>query len=574
MDFNKILDQLPAIKALVKSKADSDGEQLSSKVTTVIDPTTGKVARIDGTVVTAKGGIVAIDENTRPNIIASSNRQIYIARESANGPLILSAVQQIEAIVGKAIVKEFVDAGTIDALYREARVPLEEIKHKKTGDSNLQRQFIDLVREASKKYTSDIHITVRPDKTTVDFRVDGIMTPVRTMAVTVGDEMMAAVYSMMTDYSDTNYQARAFQSGVIQGTETSLPQGVQSLRLQFNPLAGSGRHMNARILYADSDRELSLEAVGYEPADRAKIQTIFARPTGISIFSGPTGSGKSTSLAAGLNDVFKRRTGPNGETEINLMTVEDPVEYRIGDGAARQMPVMAKKQEERSEAFTIAMSAALRSDPDWLMVGEIRDLATVELAVKQALAGAPTAASLHANSAMDILTRLVEMGLKTHLAYDDTVFSGLIGQRLVRKICPHCKVKMQEAIKTSDRIDEFLHGRVEKMIEASPDGWSIDDVYVSGPGCSECNLGYSGRTLVAEVIIPDARFMELMRAHNKVEARNYWFGHLDGFDLLGAGWKKVLNGEISPVELENSVALMRPSDAHVGAFERWIGPKV
>lgn len=574
MDFSKILDQLPVLKALVKSKAYSDSEQLSSKITIVNDPTTGKSARIDGIVVTAKGGIVAIEETIRPNIIASSNRQIYISREAANDPRILSAVQQIEAIVGKATVKELVDAGTIDLLYREANVPLEAIKHKLTGDSARQRDFIDIVREASKRRASDIHVTVRQDKTTVEFRVDGIMTPVRVMAVTVGQEMLAAVYSMMTDYSDTNYQDRAFQNGAIQGNLTSLPPGVQGLRFQFNPLDGGNRHMDARVLYADPEKELSLEALGYEPADRAKIQTIFARPTGISVFSGPTGSGKSTSLAAGLNDVFRRRTGPNGETEINLMTVEDPVEYEIGKGAARQMPVMATKQEDRSKAFTIAMSAALRSDPDWLMVGEIRDLATVELAVKQALAGAPTAASLHANSAMDILTRLVEMGLKTHLAYDDTVFSGLIGQRLVRKICPHCKVKIQEARKTSDRIDEFLHGRVEKMIEASPDGWTIDDVYVSGHGCSECNLGYSGRTLVAEVIIPDAQFMELMRAHNKVEARNYWFNHLDGFDLLGAGWRKILNGEISPVELENSVALMRPSAAHVGAFERWIGPKV
>ncbi|SFQ01508.1 GspE/PulE family protein [Tranquillimonas alkanivorans] len=573
MDLQTITTQLPFLQRLLKHPPEADEAATTPDMPPVVvrEPSTGDEIHLSGRVITSTGGVAEIDAILRPDLIASSDGQIYYSREASNEARLRSSIKTIEAVAGAAGIKRAVDAATIDALYREAGQPLESTYTKRTGESLYQTQFIETIRDAAAARASDIHITVRVDKATVEFRQDGVLRPVKTLAKTVGESMVAAIFSMLTEQSHANYQPGSYQFGRLSSARTSLPPGVQGLRLQFNPIS-NGRHMVARVHYADAETQ-SLEGLGYTQKEIQQIQTMFARPTGISIFSGKTGSGKSTSLTAALQHVYDRRRGKSGEAQINLMTVEDPVEYEIADGAARQMPVVAQGHDDREEAFSEAMKAALRSDPDWLMVGEIRDLATVELAVEQALAGAPTAASLHANSAMDVLTRLVEMGLKPHLAYDATIFSGLVGQRLVRKTCPNCRVKLEDAIGTSTEIDDLMLERIDAMLEASPEGWSRDDIYVAGPGCAHCQDGYSGRSLVAETIIPDDQFMELLRNGQKAQARDYWFSELGGLDLLGNGWRRVLSGEVSPVILENTVALMRPTPAHKAALERWIGPK-
>merc|ERR1711974_266138 len=133
------------------------------------------------------------------------------------------------------------------------------------------------------------------------------------------------------------------------------------------------------------------------------------------------------------------------------------------------MPVTnAKTQEERAAAFTQAISAGLRSDPEILMIGEVRDKASANLAVEGALTGHPVYASLHANTAMDILSRLRDMGVEDFKVFDSIVFSGLIGQRLLRQVCPHCRKPIEEGIAMGD-VDDLVAERIERMLEHTPE---------------------------------------------------------------------------------------------------------
>ncbi len=531
----------------------------------VYDPGSKAEVSISGDIITAKGGSCESSDNVRDLVIASTGGEIYFSRSHQMSPRVLSEIQRIEAINGEARLKAPIDMSSLSEMYRRhnlrARVGTPNIS--RNEQSRMQRELMSIVAKAAARNASDIHIIVNTDHAVVRFRVDGVMQHINEMQPQYAFELLSSAF-VMADASDTAYQKRAYQGARISSLTSELPSGVQSLRLQFNPLANDGRYLIMRILYSGDGKMIDLKDLGYSDEQVRQIAIMSARPVGINIVSGPTGSGKSTTLKAVLERLIRRRNG-----EVNTITIEDPPEYVIGD--AQQMPVTnAKTQEQRGEAFTQAISAGLRSDPDIMMIGEIRDLASAELAVEGALSGHPIYASLHANTAMDILTRLRDMGIEDFKVYDPTVFSGLIGQRLVRQICPHCRIPLDEAIKLGD-IDPLVVERIELISSYTPkhvmEGRTL---YAAGLGCDKCNAGYNGRAVVSEIILPDDHFMELMQSNRKSEARKYWFEKMNGLDMLGSSWIRVLEGKVSPIDVENSVGLLQPMEAHKHAFEYWL----
>lgn len=545
----------------VKSRGREDGFSI-----TVYDPGSRSDIVINGDIITTKGGTCEIRESLQDLLIASETGQIYFSRSHQTSPHVLSEIQRIEATNGPATQKAAVDMSTLSEMYRRNALRNRsgsKVTNSRNEQSRMQRDLMSIVAKAAARNASDIHIIVNSDRAVVRFRVDGVMTHVNEMQPQYALELLSSAF-VMADASDTAYQKRAYQGARISSLTSELPSGVQSLRLQFNPLANDGRYLIMRILYAGDGKTIDLKGLGYSDEQVRQIATMSARPVGINIVSGPTGSGKSTTLKAVLEQVIRKRNG-----EINTITIEDPPEYVIAD--AQQMPVTnVKTQEQRSEAFTQAISAGLRSDPDVMMIGEIRDLASASLAIEGALSGHPIYASLHANSAMDILTRLRDMGIEDFKVFDPTVFSGLVGQRLVRQICPHCRVALDDAIALGD-VDPLVQERINAMIEITPETAMKDrKIYAAGLGCEHCSGGYNGRAVVAEVILPDDHFMELMQTNRKTEARTYWFEKMNGLDLLGSAWIRVLQGKISPLDVENSVALLAPMAAHRAALAYWI----
>jgi type II secretory ATPase GspE/PulE/Tfp pilus assembly ATPase PilB-like protein len=264
-------------------------------------------------------------------------------------------------------------------------------------------------------------------------------------------------------------------------------------------------------------------------------------PTGLVVVAGPTSSGKSTTLFQNMSLMLKEHN-----YEINLITVEDPAERKIF--GAHQIPVTnASNEEQREEKFTEALASALRSDPDALMVGEVRTLAAAQLTVKGALSGHSVWTTLHANSALAALTRLLDMGIEAFKLKDETMMRGLVSMRLFRKLCPSCRQRL---------VDHPENPAYKRVLNAFGE-IGLRQIYVRGEGCEDCGgKGIAGRTKAGEIIITDNHFLSLALDGRTDEAVKYWLEELGGRTLKESAIELMLRGVIGVDELERWVGLL------------------
>jgi len=187
--------------------------------------------------------------------------------------------------------------------------------------------------------------------------------------------------------------------------------------------------------------------------------------------------------------------------------VEDPPEYPI-PGAIQTPVANVSTAEERSAAFQAAIKAAMRLDPDVIMIGEIRDTPSASLALQAAMTGHQVWTTLHANNSIAIVDRLIDLGVPAEILCDPAIVSGLVSQRLVKTLCPHCKVSLKNAIGSLSIREEYE--RIAKYID-------LESVYIKGEGCDKCSgSGLLGRTVVSEVILPDNKIMEFFACAQQI----------------------------------------------------------
>ncbi len=239
-----------------------------------------------------------------------------------------------------------------------------------------------------------------------------------------------------------------------------------------------GEKVVMRIL-DKSNVQIKLENLGFSEEMLANFRRLIRKPNGIMLVTGPTGSGKTSTLYAALNEI--------NQLDKNIITLEDPVEY--------QLKIINQVQVNQSVGLTFAsgLRSILRQDPDVIMVGEIRDKETAEIAIEAAMTGHLVFSTLHTNSAAGAVARLIEMGIEPFLISSSII--GVIGQRLVRKICPSCK-------------EEYI---IEKeVIEELGSNIEINKFY-RGKGCKSCKgTGYKGRAAINELLIPDDTIRKLI----------------------------------------------------------------
>lgn len=378
-------------------------------------------------------------------------------------------------------------------------------------DAPIIRLINALLTEAVREDASDIHIEPFENRLVVRLRVDGVLRDVLQTQRTFAPLLVSRIKVMAK----------------LDIAEKRLPQdGRISLRVARRPVdvrvstlpTGHGERVVLRLLDKQAGR-LDLEHLGMEPNSRDALDKLIHEPHGIILVTGPTGSGKTTTLYAALSRL--------NDNSRNIMTVEDPIEYYL-DGIG-QTQVNTKVDM----TFARGLRAILRQDPDVMMVGEIRDLETVQIAIQSSLTGHLVLSTLHTNTAAGAVTRLRDMGVEPFLL--SSTLLGVLAQRLVRVLCPVCK---QPHVLT--------HGEHQLL---GIDEHHASSIYRAGPGCDACNrMGYKGRTGIYELIVIDDTLRSLIHdGVGELEIERY--ARTRGPGIRHDGIRRVLAGETSLEEV-------------------------
>jgi type IV pilus assembly protein PilB len=338
------------------------------------------------------------------------------------------------------------------------------------ADSPVIKLVNYVIYHAIKEGASDIHIEPGENALRVRFRIDGRLTE----RLRPPFQMHAAVSSRLKIMAGLDIAERRLpQDG---GIHVMMDKRPIDLRVSSVP----GRH-GEKVVVRVIDNEkasVNLEKLGFGYATLKQWRKLINLPNGIVLVTGPTGSGKSTTLYASLQEL--------NSDDVNICTVEDPIEYAMG--GINQFQV----NEKAGFSFASALRSLLRQDPDILMVGEIRDAETARLATQAALTGHVVLSTLHTNDAPGAVTRLYNIGIEPYLVGATVV--GVLGQRLVRKLCQHCK-EAYEATPNEQRMLERAGLKIESLHRAK--------------GCPRCrNLGFSGRIGIYELMAPDDAMVE------------------------------------------------------------------
>jgi len=327
-----------------------------------------------------------------------------------------------------------------------------------------------LITSAVQKEASDIHIEPYEKTLRIRFRIDGILQQVAEPPYRLRHAIATRI-KIMTASMDAS-ERRLNQDGRIKIRVDGKP---IDLRVSIIPTV-FGEKVVMRIL-DPSSLMLNMEDLGFEPDTLVKFQRSISQPYGLILVTGPTGSGKSTSLYSALSSLNK--------PEVNIMTVENPVEYNLR--GINQVQV----NQEIGFDFADALRAFLRQSPNIILVGEIREIDTASIAIRAALTGHLVLSTLHTNDAPSAVNRLVDIGIEPFLIASS--LNLIQAQRLLRKVCKNCRKKIEP-----DEVDKVS---ILKKLGLTTDDILSQDIYEAGPGCPECNSsGYKGRIAVTEVM--------------------------------------------------------------------------
>ena len=387
--------------------------------------------------------------------------------------------EQVEEILSNMDVQE----DSVEVL-EDSGKDAEDLE-KIAGESPVIRYVNFIISSAVHEGASDIHIEPAHKKLRVRFRMDGILfeqsapPPQMTAAIISRLKIMAKL-----DIAETRLPQDGRIRATVQGRSVDL-------RVSLLPTV-HGEKCVIRIL-DNKSISVGLEMLGMLPDTLETFKTQIEEPNGIFLVTGPTGSGKSTTLYSAIQVLDRDK--------LNISTVEDPVEYEL-DGI-NQVHV----HDQIGMTFSAALRSLLRQDPDVVMVGEIRDAETALIAVQASLTGHLVFSTLHTNDAPSAVTRLINIGVEPYLI--SAALNGVLAQRLVRRICSNCKVE----------VHEILDSAAEKMREAGAEEIRL----FKGAGCEKCrNTGYKGRVGLYEILTLDDEMRDMITGNpNLVEFRAY-----------------------------------------------------
>ncbi|MEK7849452.1 MAG: ATPase, T2SS/T4P/T4SS family [Candidatus Omnitrophota bacterium] len=419
--------------------------------------------------------------------------------------------------LGAAIVEGILDKADEAPKKQDDSVTVLDSPEKMAQDASVVRLVNQLLAEAIQSRATDIHIEPYRDRVKVRYRIDGIL-----YDVPVPDtikQLHLAITSRIKIISNMDIVERRLpQDG---RAKVKLGEMDVDLRISIIPTL-YGENLVIRVL--PTQMLFSMADLGLSPQDLEMIEELIQKPHGIIFLTGPTGSGKTTTLYSFLSRLNK--------PDVKIITVEDPIEYDLTGVTQLQVNVKI------GLTFASALRNLLRHDPDIMMVGEVRDLETAELAIRTALTGHLVFSTLHTNDASSGVTRLVDMGMEPYLLASSV--QAFIAQRLVRTICPDCKEKvaLKDVVKEKEESKEQLEF-IEKPAH----------IY-KGKGCENCKFtGYRGRVAIYEILLINEQLRQLILDKATAQQIKKKAIEMGMRTLLREGWGKIKDGLTTPEEV-------------------------
>jgi type IV pilus assembly protein PilB len=421
----------------------------------------------DGTLVVAMADPSQLQLTDELSLLLGKRLQIKVATTSQIGDL-LKRTEQSQRVLDQAtegftlqVVSEEEDS--------EENISMEKLT-RDTGVSPVVRLVDTVIFTALERRASDIHIETRNSEVVVKYRIDGVL---QYAMQPLAKDWHATILSRIKVMSELDIaERRVPQDGRFR---VRYKGRFVDFRVSIMPSV-HGEDAVLRVLdketLSEKFRNLTLDVVGFEPEEVARFRRYIHEPYGMVLVTGPTGSGKTTTLYAAINEI------KNDEDKI--ITIEDPVEYQVR--GITQIPV----NEKKGLTFARGLRSILRHDPDKIMVGEIRDQETAQIAINSALTGHLVFTTVHANNVTDVIGRFINMGVEPYNFV--SALNCIMAQRLVRVICEHCKRKVQYS--------------AEQLQESglNPAEWASVPFY-EGPGCLECSgTGFRGRSAITELL--------------------------------------------------------------------------
>lgn len=447
------------------------------------------------------------------------------------------------------------------------------------SDKNeIQKLATDLIARAYASNASDIHIVDNVGYSLVKFRSLGRLREDSQLEAETGRRLIRAICDTLGQSGDSPAwsECERYDGRIV--NRDYLPTRVHSVRIHCEPIEcqqGSGTFMALRLLFDSTNAQGSLEqrlmALGFTGSAERDEQTgkilaenqcasvrFLTQRTGLTIISGPTGHGKSTAL----KHIMESMTLESPDRAYH--SVEDPPEYPLK--GVHQIKVITKQNNQgseehakRAEAYMAAIAGAMRSDPDVLMIGEIRYPEAAVAAIDAALTGHAVWATLHANNGFGIITRLESLLRAANYRdpldalCDPNVLAGLEYQRLIAKLCPHCKRRWMDLTREEREraIPADVRARLFRVLEAS----QLEQMCVQGEGCAKCaQQGEQGQTVAAEVIVMDQEMLGMLRKGDMVKAYNHW-KNMGGMSYIEHALNLIRQGVVDPVTVERRLGV-------------------
>jgi len=469
---------------------------------------------------------MAISKNILPYKLTKETLYVCVANPVEDMPIITILKKNLSLDIHVSLSDKDAIAKTLRYRYYTLENPIKQ-KIDLLNKSVLEDKTIDatelsepIINHAIIDKATDIHITPDQLTTHIFYRIDGVLQHYSSLPPSIHKQLIAKI--KILSHLDIA-QTRIPQDGTF---EYTFVNEAYDIRVSTLPTA-HGENIVLRILQKSAALH-ALDTLGLDNTQIQKVSEIFTKPYGTVLVVGPTGSGKTTTMYSAIREI--------NALQKNILTVEDPIEYKFS--FLRQTQINNKA----GYTFSKAIKHFMRQDPDVILVGEIRDEETADLAMKASLTGHLVLSTLHTNDATSTINRLLDMGIKEYIIASSLV--AIIAQRLVRQVCQHCRIPVSYSKK-----ELLLMGFKEKILVGN-----TEFILYDAQGCEHCrNTGYSGRKAIIEILEIDAKIKEMISQKEGIMHIEDYAKEKGMVTLIENGYMSVLRGETTMQEIQRII---------------------